>query len=260
MKTRKRTARRVVVKIGTGLLNCAPRIVRALVARRELGTEFILVTSGAIGMGIKPLGLDRRPASLELLQAAASVGQVHLMEHYARILGKNTAAGQILVTHEDFRHRRRYLNVASTIEALLARGVVPIVNENDTVSSDEIRIGDNDTLSAMIANLANADLLVVLSDVDGFYMKKTGPLPGSSFKVLKKVTHITQAMWRAAGGRGSDVSTGGMKTKLKAAQMMMNAGVDMVIANAGRRNVINRILDGRDEGTRFIGAKKTVSG
>lgn len=252
-RDRVREARRVVVKVGTtsvtgrgGRLD--PARVDALVG--ELcdllgrGKELVCVTSGAIAAGLAPLGLTSRPADMPTLQAAAAVGQSHLMDAYATAFeARGRACGQILLTRSDFVHRGQYVNALNTFRRLLTLGAVPVVNENDTIATDEIRFGENDLLAALVANLVRADVLVLLSDVDGLHAGRGGAL-------VDEVEAIDERIEQLAGGSASALGSGGMRTKLAAAAIATASGVPVVIARF-RRGALGRVLDGKTVGTLF---------
>ena len=250
--------RRVVVKVGSGLVADAgtgpdpARIGRlaadlAAIAARPL--EVALVSSGAIASGTARLGLKERPRSIPEKQAAAAAGQVALMWHYEQAFAAHgRRVAQILLTQEDISHRARYLNARNTLLTLLGYGVLPIINENDTVAVEEIKVGDNDNLAALVAYLVEADLLVLLSDTDGLY---TGdPHRAPTARRIELVETITPEMERLAGAQGP-LGTGGMVTKLRAAQKAMAAGIPMVIADGRRAGVLEAILGGEPVGTYF---------
>ncbi|MEA2497609.1 MAG: glutamate 5-kinase, partial [Actinomycetota bacterium] len=197
-----------------------------------------------------PLKLPSRPTDIPTLQAAAAVGQGRLLGRYAEALRAHGAmVAQVLLTQHDFVHRRQYLNARNTIERLLALGVIPIVNENDTVATDEIRFGDNDRLAALVANLVHARLLVLLTDADGVHA--ADPRRDPSSPVLDEVERITPELEQAAGGRGSDLATGGMASKIAAAWVATFSGVGVIVANASEPNVIDRVAEGERVGTYF---------
>ncbi len=235
-----RQARRIVIKVGTRVATEADNafssgvigsLVRQIAALMEPpgSRSFIIVSSGAIAMGLNRLGMEARPRELDLLQAAAAVGQSRLMhayEHEFEAVKKETA--QILLTSEDIRGRTRYLNIRNTIFTLWSFGAVPIVNENDTVSFDEIRFGDNDIISAHIANMLDADLLVMLTDTDGVF--DMNPKTHTEARVLRTVERVTDAVLAGAEGKGSSFSTGGMESKIRAADIATRSGVGVVIA------------------------------
>ena len=216
--------------------------------------ECVVVSSGAIGAGLGLLSLQKKGRSLSELQAAASVGQNHLMDIYNKYLNeRGYKAGQILLTQEDFNDRRRFLNIRYTLNTLLKYRVVPIVNENDSVSTDEIKCGDNDRLSGLVADLADSDMLVMLTDVEGLY--------GRDSKLIRHVEGIARKIGSLRGfcmGKGSDESTGGMMTKLEAAKNASKGGIECVIARGRRKDVITDIIAGRDIGTRFEASGTTM--
>lgn len=249
-------ARRVVVKIGTNsltgpggkLLNDRIEGLCAQVgALRKKGFEVLVVSSGAVGMGLGKLGLQRRPADLASLQACAAVGQPCLMEAWQHCLEKeHIATAQILLTREDIRGRKRHLNIRNTLEKLLSLGVVPVVNENDTVSADEIKFGDNDILSALLASLLKADLLVILSTIPGL-MEKQGK--GKLIPVVQEISPEIEAM---AGGAKNELATGGMVTKIEAAKLATQSGCGVFIGSAEENNILEEIHSGTARGTFFI--------
>ncbi len=249
----------LVVKIGSSSLllsNGDPNEeqMRSLVVQlanlKRQGLEIVLVTSGSVGIGFHQLGFKQKPKNMPEKQAAAAVGQGILMDKYENLFSMyGVKVGQILVTREDFANRQRFLNIRNTFHALLNFGVIPIVNENDTVATEEIRFGDNDTLAARVAGLVGADLLLMLSDIDGLYDQD--PRKTSKAKLLDRVTEITQELEQVAGGAGTKVGTGGMATKLAAAKMAMHFGLPMVLARASANEVILRIMLGEALGTVF---------
>ncbi|HOO77624.1 MAG TPA: glutamate 5-kinase [bacterium] len=252
--------RRIVVKLGTYLLTgdqtcldtaLIEKIVEQAVALRRKGLELILVTSGAVGAGVLELGLRQRPSDIPMLQAAAAVGQTALMHLYRSLFReRGFSVGQILLTREDIDHRQRHLNARYTVETLLQQGVVPIVNENDTVTVESLKFYDNDYLAAQLANLVRADLLIVLTDVDGLLEPREGPRKEwARVPVVKKVT---PAIMEMAGGSAKEHSRGGMRSKLEAARMVARAGGLAVIANGRRPRVLSDIVEGEDVGTLFL--------
>jgi glutamate 5-kinase len=253
-----RAAKRVVVKVGSSLLSggrpgldgdYVARLVDALASEIQAGREISLVTSGAIAAGLEPLGLTARPKSLRHLQAAAAVGQVSLVHAYEEEFRRHgLVVAQVLLTRDGVEHRGRYLNARNTLVTLLEEGAVPIVNENDTVSVDEIRFGDNDTLAALVTKLVDADVLVVLTDVDG--LCTSDPRKGEA-KVIADVDDITPEIERCASGPGNVLGSGGMVTKLEAARMATAAGAGMFLVNGADPEALNRVLAGEDGGTFF---------
>ena len=260
---------RIVVKVGTstlahstGRMNIrhVEDLVKVLSDLKNAGHEMILVSSGAIGMGVGKLNLPGKPSDMPTKQAAAAVGQCELMYTYDRLfLQYNHTVAQILLTGEDVDAPVRSEHLRNTFESLLELGVIPVVNENDSVSSAEIEtgkckvLGDNDTLSAMVARLCGADLLILLSDIDGLY--DADPKTHPNAKLLHQVTELTPEILEMAGGAGSWRGTGGMATKLSAARIAMEAGCDMVITNGKRMEDLYGIAEGKDIGTRFLAKK-----
>lgn len=250
---------RLVVKVGTTSLTgpggepAEERVAElcdGIAAARRAGIDVVLVSSGAIAAGLKPLGMAARPSDIPSLQAAAAVGQGRLLRLYNRMLEERSLNGaQILLTGYDFMHRQHYLNARNTIDRLLSLGVVPIVNENDTVAVDEIRFGDNDRLAALVANLVRADLLLLLTDAQGVHA--SDPRKDPDAPVLDVVERITPELERAAGGRGSELGSGGMASKLAAAWVATFSGVGVVVANASVADVIGRVTAGESLGTFF---------
>lgn len=266
MKTKKQ---RIVVKVGTSTLtheSGAPNLrrmehlARILADLQGLGHEIILVFSGAIAAGTAKLGLEERPRELRMKQAAAAVGQCRMMHIFDQFFTEyNQSAAQILLTEDDVGDSRRAEHLRGTFSALLQMGVIPVVNENDSVSSAEIEtgrhktLGDNDTLSAIVAKLCQADLLILLSDIDGLY--DADPKCDPKAKLLHRVEVLTPEILDMAGGAGTWRGTGGMATKLSAARIAMAAGFDMVIANGSRMDSLYDIVEGQEIGTRFSAAK-----
>ena len=259
---------RVVVKVGTstlahenGRMNIrrVENLCKALSDLKNAGWEIVLVSSGAIGMGVGKLGLAGRPKDMPGKQAAAAVGQCGLMYTYDRLFGQyNHTVAQILLTYDDIHDTRHSTHVQDNLEQLLSWGVLPVVNENDAVSIDEIgvhtTIGENDTLAAYVATLVKADLLVLLSDIDGLYTED--PRKNENAEFIPVVQKITPEILALAGGSGTSLGSGGMSTKLKAAQIATKAGMDMVIANGQEPEILYGLLDGKNIGTRFVGERK----
>ena len=252
---------RIVVKVGTSTLAHATgrlnirhveTLCKVLSDVKNAGHEVVLVSSGAIGMGVGKLNLSQRPTDMPTKQAAAAVGQCELMYIYDQLFSSyNHTVAQILLTGEDLRDDNRHTNFTNTLHRLLDLGALPVINENDTVSTVEIAVGDNDTLGALVAVSVEADLLVVLSDIDGLYT--ADPRHDPTARLIPEVQEITPEMKAGAGGGGTALSTGGMTTKLIAAGICMDAGTDMIIVNGSRHEVLYDILDGIPSGTRFIG-------
>ena len=266
----KEAKQRIVVKVGTSTLTHSSgsldlrsmeRLVRVLSDLSGGGWEVILVTSGAIAVGTAKMGLAERPRELRMKQAAAAVGQCRMMHIYDKLFGEyNQSVAQILLTGDDVEDPARAEHLRGTFSALLEMGVIPVVNENDSVSSAEIEtghhkvLGDNDTLSAIVAGLCEADLLILLSDIDGLY--DADPKTHPEARLLHRVTELTPEILEMAGGAGTWRGTGGMATKLSAARVAMAAGFDMVITNGARTEDLYGIVEGRDIGTRFVAAGK----
>ncbi len=262
----KQQKQRIVVKVGTSTLThtsgsldlrSMERLVRVLSDLSGDGHEVILVTSGAIAVGTARLGLPERPKELRMKQAAAAVGQCRMMHIYDKLFSEyNRSMAQILLTGDDVEDPQRAAHLQGTFSALLSLGVIPVVNENDSVSSAEIEtghhkvLGDNDTLSAIVAELCQADLLVLLSDIDGLY--SADPRTHPEAQLLRRVTELTPEILEMAGGAGTWRGTGGMATKLSAARIAMAAGCDMVITNGSRPEDLYDIAEERDIGTRFV--------
>src|SRR5512134_3160417 len=258
---RSRRIRRIIVKLGSGTLTDASlglrvptiRSVAAQVAeiRKSRGIDVVVVTSGAIAAGRKKLGIVDRPRTVALKQAAAAVGQTTLMRAYERALeARGLKVGQLLLTHEDFGVRKRYVNARNTLEALLSRGIVPIINENDTVATEEIRLGDNDHLAALVTQLMSADLLLLLTDSDALYTRD--PHRFSDAKRIPLLARIDDEILRIAGGKGGSVGTGGMASKLLAARVVAAWGTPVVIAGGLSRRSILDVLDGKEAGTLIL--------
>ncbi len=252
---------RIVVKVGTSTLTHATgrmdirhveTLCKVLSDIKNAGHEIVLVSSGAIGMGVGKLNLPERPADMPTKQAAAAVGQCELMYVYDKLFNTyNHTVAQILLTGEDLRDEERHRNFSNTVRRLLELGTLPVINENDTVSTAEISVGDNDTLGALVAVSVKADLLIVLSDIDGLYT--ADPRNSTDAHLIPEVREITPQMRESAGGGGTALSTGGMVTKLIAAELCMKAGTDMIILNGSKPSLIYDLLDGKCVGTRFIG-------
>ena len=250
---------RLVVKVGTTSLvgpsgepdeDRVAKLCEEIARVHKVGVSVVLVSSGAIGAGLRPLGLDSRPTDIPGLQAAAAVGQGRLLGMYSRHLGTHgLVAAQMLLTRYDFMHRQQYLNARNTLERLLALGAVPVVNENDTVAVDEIRFGDNDMLAALVANLAHAHLLALLTDADGVHASDPRQTPNAP--ILDEVDRITPDIEQAAGGRGSQLASGGMASKIAAAWAATFSGVGVLVANAAEDNVLQRAVEGDRMGTFF---------
>jgi glutamate 5-kinase len=252
-------AKRLVVKVGTsslthnrGLLNLSKMeyLVRQLADIHNRGYDVILVTSGAISAGMGKLGMKQRPKTVPVSQAAAAVGQGILLHMYEKLFGEyGQTVAQLLFTMDDVDSRERRENALNAFNALFDLNVIPIVNENDAVAVDEIKFGDNDTLSAVVAKIADADLLIILSDIDGLY--DSDPRYNNDAKVIHTVEVITEDIEKLAGGAGTELGTGGMVTKIKAAKIATSAGIDMVIANGADRQALYKVMSGDNFGTWF---------
>ena len=250
---------RIVIKIGTstlahptGHLNIrrVEELCKIVSDLKNAGHEVILVSSGAIGMGVGKLGLRQRPTDIPTKQAAAAIGQCELMYVYDKLFSEyNHIVAQLLITGDDVENEKRHRNFRNTMNRLLELGAIPILNENDTVATDEIVIGDNDTLAAIVAVNAEADMLVILSDIDGLY--DADPRKHPNARLLPVVEQLTADIEKLAGGEGSALGTGGMTTKLHAARIATGAGIDMVIANGAQPENLYRIVNGENVGTRF---------
>ncbi len=259
--------KRIVVKVGTstltypsGKLNlrCIEQLVRIISDLHNCGFEPVLVSSGAIGVGANKLGLRERPRTTRMKQAAAAVGQCELMHIYDKMfLEYGVTVAQVLLTASDVNNEVKRLNIHNTFDALLETGTVPIVNENDTVATEEIEavetFGDNDTLSAVVSILCGADLLVILSDIDGLY--DSDPRENPAARLIDRVEVIDDELRAIAGGPGTAGGTGGMATKLVAAELCMNAGISMLITRGEHPEVLYDVVDGRHVGTLFKGKK-----
>ncbi len=254
---------RLVVKVGTstlahstGCINIrhVEELCKVLSDLKNAGHEIILVSSGAIGMGIGKLSLKEKPSDMPTKQAAAAVGQCELMYAYDKLFSEyNHTVAQILVTGLDLEDPTRYHNIKNTMNRLLELGVLPIINENDTVNTDEISVGDNDTLGAIVAVSMHADMLVLLSDIDGLYT--ADPHKDANAELISEITEITPEIEALGGKSRSGLGTGGMATKLSAAKKCTAKGTDVVIANGSAPAVLYDILDGKKVGTKFIAQK-----
>ena len=251
---------KIVVKVGTstlahsgGHLNIrrVEKLCKVLSDIKNAGHQVILVSSGAIGMGVGKLNLPGRPTDIPTKQAAAAVGQCELMYTYDKLFSEyNHNVAQILLTADDVKNDERNLHFINTLNRLLELGALPVINENDTVSTDEFGIGDNDNLSAIVAVSAKADLLVLLSDIDGLYT--ADPHKNKDARLIPQVYDIDDSVMNLAAGKGSELGTGGMVTKLTAAKLCTEAGCDMIIANGDDPDVLYSIMDGESVGTRFF--------
>lgn len=251
--------KKIVVKVGTKVITSSQRaldkdLVKSIVSQvadiRDRGVDVLLVTSGAIGAGMWLLGIKKRPVELSELQATAAIGQNYLMQLYSEYFkARGYLAGQILLTQDDFNDRKRYSNIKHTIDALLRHKAIPIINENDTVATEEIKCGDNDRLSSLVADICQADKLILLTDVDG--------LLDESGDVIKTVVEVSQKILKLGGKSHCDMGTGGMATKLRSAQTAAKAGIDCIIANGLTKNILCKIvLDEESIGTTIKSANK----
>jgi len=258
---------RLVVKIGsstlthsTGLLNIrlVEKLCKVLADIKNKGNEIVLVSSGAVAMGVGKLNMREKPKDMPTKQAAAAVGQCELMYTYDKIFDEyNHTIAQILVTGNDINDDEHRANIENTINRLIELGVMPIINENDTIAVEEINnintLGDNDTLAAIVAACINADLLVLLSDIDGLYTDN--PRENPDAKLIPVVYELNDRIMGSGGNVGSSLGTGGMKTKLSAAKIVCEKGIDMIIANGSKPEKLYDIVDGKTVGTRFLSKK-----
>lgn len=258
----------VVVKVGSStvtgpdgtidrsyLANLADQIA----VLTDRGHKVVIVTSGAIAAGLESLQLDSRPSDMPTLQAIASVGQVLLIDAYREIFGeRGMTIGQVLITRHEVGHRQQYVHACQTLERLLELSIVPVVNENDTTAVEEIRFGDNDYLAALIAMMVRADLVVVLTDIEGLY--SADPRVHADARLVARVEEVTEEHLASAGGPGSIVGSGGMASKLEAARALQKAGIPMVICDGRREQVVVDAAEGKPVGTLFAGGKASVKG
>lgn len=251
--------KRLVVKIGSSTLtkdnaldsSYLEGLAAQIAALRKEGWQVVIVSSAAIACGLEALGIRERPQDMPSLQAAASVGQGALSNAYAQAFARHDVLTSIvLLTRRDTADRTAYLHARDTLVRLLELGVVPVVNENDTVSVEQIRFGDNDTLAALVACLINADLMIILSDIDGFY--NANPQTNPHAQLIHEVSYIDKSIMNVAGGVGSSVGSGGMITKIKAARVLMAAGIPMTICHGRAQNAVVRAAAGEPLGTRFV--------
>ena len=259
-----RPIKKVVVKIGSSLIAAhqggrhkkeLSRLVDQIYALKKKGIDVVLVSSGAIALGMSETKLKKRPVDLALLQTLAAIGQNILMRLYSDLFKKRKIiCAQVLLTWDDFNHRERFNNARNTLSQMLQQDVVPIVNENDTISTEEIKFGDNDKLSALVASLIDADLLIILSDVEGFYEIKDGEK--KVFEEVKKVTEELEKL--ATGTKNKQMSKGGMTTKLEAVKIVTKARIPCVIAHAQAENILLRIIKGEKAGTLFLAEEEKL--
>lgn len=253
-------AKRIVIKVGTSTITYAngkrnfsqiDRLARELSDLQNQGKEMILVSSGAVAVGVDRLGLPVKPATIPGKQACAAVGQGVLMHTYEKLFADyGQIVAQVLITRTEAIDRHRYTNCRNTFMTLLQQGVIPIVNENDVVALDELKIGDNDNMSALVAGIVDADLVIILSDIDGLYTANPATHPEAT--LVHTVQEITPEIEASAGGVGSSRGTGGMATKIQAAKAATNSGIQLVIASGTEKNAIPRILQGEEIGTLFV--------
>ena len=260
-----RRTKRVVVKIGSTVVAGRAGVNQSrirtladeLAALRGRGVEVIVVTSGAVAAGMGRLGMTDRPKTIELKQACASVGQSHIMRMYEKNLSRHgIGVGQMLLTGADLSDRRRFLNARNTLSKLVELGVIPVINENDTVSVEELKFSDNDNLASLVTNLSGADALVILSDVDGLY--DMDPAQRGA-KLIGELAEVTREVERMAGGSGSAVGTGGMVSKLSAAKKVAALGAACFIINGKKKGTITKLFDGEDIGTYIMPSEESLS-
>jgi len=251
-------ATRIIVKVGTGVLTDSRKqpdlaqmqqLAAQIAEQRKAGKEMVIVSSGAVGAGMGVLGHAKRPTDLAELQACAAVGQSRLMATYEKLFAAfGLTVAQILLTHDDLEHHERHLNARNTLVTLLKRGVIPIINENDVVSSTELKFGDNDKLSALVASLLPADLLIILTTVEGL-LNNFGR---TDSRIVPLVDRIDLALEKIAGGTNSETAVGGMASKIQAAKIVVRSGIPLVIASGKKKQVLARVLAGQEEGTLFV--------
>jgi glutamate 5-kinase len=258
MRESLKTASRIVVKFGTGVLTDSRKqpdlaqmkqLAAQVAALRAAGKQVVIVTSGAVGAGMGALGYEKRPAALSELQACAAVGQSRLMTTYEKLFGETGfGVAQVLLTHDDLEHHERHLNARNTLVTLLDHGIIPIINENDAISFTELKFGDNDKLSALVACLLPADALIILTTVDGLIENfgKANP------KTIRTIENLDATVEQMATGTRSETAVGGMASKLQAAKIVIRSGIPLVIASGAKKNVLSAILDGQEEGTIFV--------
>jgi glutamate 5-kinase len=259
-------ASRIVVKLGTGVLTDSRKqpdlaqmgqLVSQMAAARARGKEIVIVSSGAVGAGMGVLGYEKRPSELSELQACAAVGQPRLMAIYEKLFNEaGFHAAQVLLTHDDLEHHERHLNARNTLVTLLSRGVIPIINENDAISFTELKFGDNDRLSALVACLLPADALIVLTTVEGLIENFGKP----EAKVVGTVENLDADIEKMASGTSSETAVGGMSSKLQSARIVVRAGIPMVIASGKRKDVILSVLAGEEVGTMFVAQPAKLRG
>jgi glutamate 5-kinase len=261
-----KNAGRIVVKFGTGVLTDVRKqpdmaqlkqLTAQVAATRAQGKQIVIVSSGAVGAGMGVLGYEKRPVELSALQACAAVGQSRLMTTYEKLFSEaGFSVAQVLLTHDDLEHHERHLNARNTLVTLLDHGVIPIINENDAISFTELKFGDNDKLSALVACLLPADALIILTTVDGLIENFGTP----KAKTVSAVENLDDTVEKMAGGTQSETAVGGMASKLQAAKMVIRSGIPLVIASGRKKTVLSDILQGSDEGTLFIAQPSKLAG
>ncbi|MDA7027992.1 glutamate 5-kinase [Bacillus sp. CLL-7-23] len=259
--------KRVVVKVGSSSLTSLngeisrkklEKLVEQIVYLKDAGHEVLLVSSGAVAAGYRKLGFIDRPDTLPEKQASAAIGQGLLIESYSKLfLSHGYIASQILITRSDFSDEKRYNNVRNTLNVLLERGIIPIINENDTVTVNRLKFGDNDTLAAKVSGLIDADLLTILSDIDGLYDANPRQTPGA--RLVKEVSEITPEIEASAGDAGSDIGTGGMKSKLDAFKITMASGIKGFLGKADHPDILQKAVNGTARGTYFESNADTLT-
>ncbi|OCL25256.1 glutamate 5-kinase [Orenia metallireducens] len=262
-----RKAKRIVIKVGSSSLTYQnaklnlgriDKLIREIVDLKNQGKEVILVSSGAVAAGQGELNLVERPQTIPEKQALAAIGQGILMKTYQKLFSEyGQKVAQVLLTQKDLTDRKRYLNSRNTLNQLLQYGVIPVINENDTVAVEEIKFGDNDTLSALVSSLIDADLLIILSDIDGLYT--ADPRKEPTAKLLSRIDDISHEIEALAGDAGTKRGTGGMITKIKAAKVSTRSGIPLIIANGSLDNVLSQITQGVEVGTLFLSQEKLAS-
>jgi len=261
------SAKRIVIKIGSSIIADEKNIIddtflnhlaEQVYKLKKKNREIIIVSSGAVAAGMMVLKMKEKPKGISEKQALAAFGQGYLIAKYNQVFGKyNMLVAQVLLTSEDIANRKRYLNARNTLENLILKGIIPIINENDTVATNEMRLGDNDNLSAEVACLLDADLLIILSDVEGFYDKN--PQQFKDANIIDKVTDVNKYLKKVTSKTGTPVGTGGIYTKLQAAKKVMIMGIPCVLAKGKQQNVITKILKGEKIGTFFVPSQKRIS-
>lgn len=262
-----KSVRRIVIKAGSGILtgkdglnrNTINNITNDICDLRSKGFEIILVSSGAIAAGIRKVGYSKRPEAISEKQAIAAVGQGSLMNAYEKAFGRHGyTVAQVLITGDDLNNRRRYMNARNTIFTLLSWGIIPVINENDTVVIDEIKFGDNDNLSAMVANMTDSNLLINLTDIDGLF--DDDPRTNKKARLIPEIEKIDNSIFEFASSAPGALGTGGMTSKITAAKKATIKGIPVIIANGRKKRIISKIIDGEDTGTLFIPQNRAICG